>query len=136
MQAAEAAHAIELCRVPELSALLDAETAFPAAPLDSEEALAALTRLGMRASIAPESILQSAWYIAELGLRDPDQAHERCLLFMKSCLFSLACLPWTILATFETAVCIANQSASRGRRCLHTQSVREAEGHTHETAGV
>ncbi len=49
----------------------------PAAPFDSEEALAALTRLGMRSSIGPDSILQSAWYIAELGLRDLDQAHDR-----------------------------------------------------------
>ena len=63
--------------MPELAALLDVETAFPAAPFDSEEALAALTRLGMRSSIGPDSILQSAWYIAELGLRDLDQAHDR-----------------------------------------------------------
>lgn len=69
---------IDACRVPELAALLDTETAFPAAPFDSEEALAALGRLGMRASIGPDSILQAAWYIAELGLRDPDQAHDRC----------------------------------------------------------
>ena len=59
--------------------LLDVDKAFPAAPFDSEEALAALTRLGMRGTIGPDSILQSAWYIAELGLRDPDQAHDRCL---------------------------------------------------------
>ncbi len=69
---------VNSCRVPELAALLDVETAFPAAPFDSEEALAALARLGMRSSIGPDSILQSAWYIAELGLRDPAQAHDRC----------------------------------------------------------
>lgn len=58
-------------------ALLDGETSFPAGPFDSEDALAALTRLGMKASIGPESILQSAQYIAELGLQNPDLAHER-----------------------------------------------------------
>ena len=52
-------------------------TCFPAAPFDSEEALAALSRLGMQSIIGQESILQSARYVAELGLQDPDQAHER-----------------------------------------------------------
>lgn len=68
-----------LCRVPQLVALLDADTCFPAAPFDSEEALAALSRLGMQSIIGQESILQSARYVAELGLQDPDQAHERYL---------------------------------------------------------
>jgi len=66
-------------RIPELIALLDAEACFPTAPFDSEETLAALTRLGMKSSVGSESILQSAQYIAELGLQDTDQAHERCL---------------------------------------------------------
>ena len=72
-------HLAVACRVPELVALLDGETSFPAGPFDNEDALVALTRLGMRASIAPESILQSAQYIAELGLQNPHLAHERYL---------------------------------------------------------
>ena len=68
-----------LCRVPQLVALLDADTCFPAAPFNSEEALSALARLGMQSIIGQESILQSARFIAELGLQDPDQAHERYL---------------------------------------------------------
>lgn len=76
------------CRVPELVALLDGETSFPAGPFDSADALAALTRLGMKASTGPESILQSAHYIAELGLQNPDLAHKRCLCI---CALSLFC---------------------------------------------
>ena len=72
-------------RVPELIALLDTEISFPTAPFDSEEPLAALTRLGMKSSVGPTSILQSAQYIAELGLQDPDQAHERCSLHIHPC---------------------------------------------------
>lgn len=69
--------AVDSCRVPELVALLDAETCFPAAPFDSEEALAALARLGLRSTTGPESILQSAHFIAELSLQDQEAAHER-----------------------------------------------------------
>ena len=72
-------YAWRLCRVPQLVALLDVDTCFPVAPFESEEALAALSRLGMQSIIGQESILQSARYVAELGLQDPDQAHERYL---------------------------------------------------------
>ena len=86
-------------RIPELIALLDADACFPTAPFDSEETLAALTRLGMKSSVGSESILQSAQYIAELGLQDTDQAHERCLPHIHPCtpLSQVSTLPWWVL---------------------------------------
>ena len=65
-------------RQPELAALLDAETAFPVGLLASEEALAALQRLGLRSQIGPAALLGAARFVASLAKRDPDAAHARC----------------------------------------------------------
>ena len=96
MPSAQLCCAWRLCRVPQLLALLDAGTCFPAAPFNSEEALAALTRLGMQSVVGQESILQSARYIAELGLQNPDQAHERYLVRLN--------IPQCLLASTDTTL--------------------------------
>ena len=67
-----------LNRQPELAALLDAETAFPAGPFSGEEALAALQRLGLRCQLSPSALLDAARFVAALARRDPDAAHARC----------------------------------------------------------
>jgi hypothetical protein len=65
-------------------ALLDSAANFPAGPFASEEALAALQRLGLRSTVSTATLLDSARSTAELAAHDQKAAQARfdCLLLL------------------------------------------------------
>ena len=58
-------------------ALLDSHSAFPSGPFASEEALAALQRLGLRTAVSTATLLDSARSIAELASQNQAAARAR-----------------------------------------------------------
>ncbi len=65
------------CRKPELVALLDSSSSFPAGPFASEEALASLQRVGLRSTVSTATLLDSARSVVELAARDQEAARAR-----------------------------------------------------------
>jgi sacsin len=65
-------------RVPELAALLDAATCFPAPPFDAPELAAPLAALGMRRAVTPEAVLEAARCVeAQAARGEAAAAQER-----------------------------------------------------------
>ena len=65
-------------------ALLDSHSAFPSGPFASEEALAALQRLGLRTTVSTATLLDSARSIAELATKNQAAARARFKLSSKA----------------------------------------------------
>lgn len=65
------------CSIPELVALLDSHSAFPSGPFASDEALAALQRLGLRTAVSTATLLDSARSIAEMATKNQAAARAR-----------------------------------------------------------
>ena len=65
-------------RVPELTALLDPDVAFPSGAFVASDALlAALQQLGMRTSVTTTALLDSARFVARLQATAPATAISR-----------------------------------------------------------
>jgi sacsin len=65
-------------RVPELAALLDATTCFPAPPFDAPELAAPLAALGMRRAVTPDAVLEAARCVeAQAARGEAAAAQER-----------------------------------------------------------